>query len=174
MVLGKRGSLLDSIFIMFIFVAVLISGLVAFTVLTSFFADPALTAQLQQVGMNNSASNRAGNASITLVQKQTTGGGLDNTVVTFFFMIHLVMLIMAAIIPVSLVFLVINFFFVMLNILISYIVGSLSEPLFAGFVLVSMPHSKWVLDNIIPIELSYAIITVIVMFMANKQATGGG
>lgn len=163
--------MIDLIFVMFVFAAVITAGLMANTVLNAFMSDPTI-----QTSLN--ATNFTAGASINRVATHTTqtdGGGMDNTITVFFFLIHIAILVLAALIPTNVIFLIITIMFVLINITMSYIAQSISAPLFAGFA-VSLPMSKWLLDHLIAIELGYSVMLVVVMFMAARAmgASGGG
>lgn len=175
----KRGSLFDISIIMFVFVAIVIAGLMMNTILAAISSDPGLSFQINNTFNDgtNKTNNTAARAALNLANRQTReeNGGTDNMIVTFFFLSHISIIILAAIIPTSIIFIFITFFFVMLNIVLGYIVTNISTPLFAGFG-INLVYSRWLLEHIIAIELGYSILIVIVMFIAGyrNQAGGGG
>lgn len=170
---SKKGSVFDLTIIMFVFLSVVLTGLMMMTVVDAIFSSPGISlgfknATGQQV--NNSAGSAAMRAAGHFTQ--SSDSSTDNMIVAFFFLMHIGIIVLAALTPANIIFMFVALIMVMVNIMIGYAVQSMSTPLFAGF-MYSLPMSKWLLDHIIGIELCYAVILIIIMFMSARGFSGG-
>ncbi len=123
--LNKRGSMFDAILILVMFVGAIIASLVTVTIISEFFEEPSV-----QTLLNASAT---GNNTREVAEKFTTGGTIDGMVVTIFFLSHIVIIVLAAIVPISPVFIIVNLIFYGINLVLAYIFQTLGTSLFDGF-----------------------------------------
>jgi hypothetical protein len=161
---NKKGSLFDVIIIGFIFFTIVIGGVVTLSVLSDFFANPELSRQIN--------TTTAGNATRTQATTFNQGHGMDNMIVGAFFLLHIGMLVLAALTPISIVFLVIDLILITVNVIIGIVLRELLTETFltldAGKV--HLPGTFWIAQNIVTIELVFIVLAIIVMFMAARSS----
>jgi hypothetical protein len=164
-VLNKKGSLTDGIFVYILFFMLVIGSIVFVLFINNLFNDSSFIAV--------TGTSTQGNATLQ-VGRNFASSTIDNMVVAFYFLAHIIMIVLAAFLPISPIFIMVNLVFSFSIIFISYAFSSgLAETITTSGV-TGLGKTLWIVNHGTILELIWIALVIIAMFMAGNRNSGGG
>lgn len=174
---NKRGVVLD-LFVAIILVTVLmIVGMVGIYVTNSVFTNPSFNSTIATVGgvsgSNATAGSPVGNTTRDAVSyirgSETTRGTIDSFIMGAYFLLHIGVIVLAALIGANLILFGLNIVVSIILILFSVLINNFVPNIMTAFgAQTFMPNTLWIFNNLPLLETIWVALLLIVMYVTQK------
>lgn len=158
MVRRKKGSIIDFIPFLILFVVMVFVAAATIPAIDDFFENRDLSVEINETAAGNTSR---------LAWRGISGRGLDNILAVFFFVGHIAILILATLIRTSPVFMMINIFIILGLVLVGALMNNFVPDVITNMG-ITMPLVGLIFSKLVWIETVFAILTIIVLYITNR------
>ena len=157
----KRGTITDFVFVFVLLMVTLMSVLVFMQVGIGVMDNPSF---VEQVNTSQAASTALYQWSLF------RDGGLDNMFVTGYFLIHLLVIVLATLLPIfNTAFMVINLIYVVIVGLLAGIFQDVFLSILTSFGTTNFSKTLFILNHFFAFEVGFMLVMLFVLYMVRKE-----